>query len=361
MKKTRWEFFCKSIVIIFLAIIVLAGMSSDEVKAEPAAGEKLEINEANFPDPAFRDYLSEEYDEDGDGYLDPLGVTNIDIVKKGVSSLEGLEKFINLEFLTCSRNNLSSIDVSANEKLITLRCERNQLTDLNVSQNPDLEILWCSDNDLGRLEIGNNTKLRSLYCDNCNLSELDISQNPDLEVLACYDNHLSSLDVTIHSNLEELQCRMNDLTKLDVSQNANLTFLTCDMNDLTELDVSHNLKLYALFFDYNKISEVDLSKNAELSLLGFCFQDLKPKGHIDVSKITFPQAVEHHTIDYVLEADGTYTVSPYGGIERVILIKEQQDGMEYAQTEMKLFWPLWLCVGGIAALVIALAVKYRNA
>ena len=69
-------------------------------------------------------------------------VKKINVNNKGITTLEGIEHFPKLEKLYCSKNNLTSLDVSKNAVLMYLNCKNNQLTGLNVeSTNIDIEIV----------------------------------------------------------------------------------------------------------------------------------------------------------------------------------------------------------------------------
>ena len=49
-------------------------------------------------------------------------ITELDISNKDIHSLKGIEYFVNLETLDCSRNYLQSIDVSMLQLLTSLKC-----------------------------------------------------------------------------------------------------------------------------------------------------------------------------------------------------------------------------------------------
>ena len=85
----------------------------------------VEINEANFPDLNFRDYIKSTFDTDYDGVLSAEeiaavteiifshGVLDDDLIL--VSDLTGIEYFTNLEELNCNDSNLTEIDLSKNK------------------------------------------------------------------------------------------------------------------------------------------------------------------------------------------------------------------------------------------------------
>ena len=232
--------------------------------------DKMAQSNVIFDDETFKAYCVENFDSDGDGevsYAEANVVTNIDVHKKGISSLKGIEHFTSLTFLDCQDNQLASLDVSHNTALIWLNCTGNQLTSLDVSQNTTLEWLLCGTNQLTSLDVSQNTALTYLNCWVNQLTSLYVSQNTALKSLYCDSNQLTSLDVSKNKDLEYLHCSNNQLTSLDVGQNTALTSLSCDGNQLTSLDVSQNTALVYLFCSNNQLMSLDVSKNTALTSL----------------------------------------------------------------------------------------------
>ncbi|MCD7882898.1 MAG: hypothetical protein LUI87_04200 [Lachnospiraceae bacterium] len=112
---------------------------SDEVLTEDTV--QIIIDENNFPDDIFRDYIIDNFDTDSDGYLstDEIdAVTEIEIGGTHMASMEGIEYFTSLQILLCNDNHLKSLDVSNNTKLTYINCCWNNITALDVSNNPNL-------------------------------------------------------------------------------------------------------------------------------------------------------------------------------------------------------------------------------
>ena len=207
----------------------------------------IELSEQNFPDKAFREYLK-QFDITKDNRLQPAErkvVKKISVINQNITTLKGIEYF---------------------RKLETLSCSDNQLTSLDVSKNTELQKLYCDGNQLTSLEVGENTVLDTLHCYNNQLTSLDVSRNSALQWLSCYKNKLTSLDVSKNTNLTLLYCDSNQLTSLDVSQNTALQELYCDSNQLTSLDVSQNNKLEKLYCSENQLTSLKLSPTAVTTL-----------------------------------------------------------------------------------------------
>ncbi|MBQ8568200.1 MAG: hypothetical protein IJ446_03180, partial [Oscillospiraceae bacterium] len=174
-----------------------------------------EINETNFPDEAFRDYILTK-DTDDDNMLSEKEKSEAAIIRvdnKGIQSLKGIEFFKDhLKNLYCYGNQLTELDISQNTQLTELRCYKNQLTKLDVSQNNQLTNLNCYNNQLTELDVSANTQLTNLNCYNNQLTELDVSANTQLTNLICYNNQLTELNVSANTQLTNLDCADNQLT-----------------------------------------------------------------------------------------------------------------------------------------------------
>lgn len=223
------------------------------------------IDETNFPDEIFREYLN-NYDLDNNGQLsvdEIQGVESIMVAQMGITDLTGLEYFNNLTTLVCYGNQLNSLDVSQNVLLKNLMCNGNQISSLDVSQNVELIALVCYENQLSSLDVSQNVDLKDLVCYENQLSSLDVSHNEALAVLICHENQLSSLDVSRNLNLERLICFGNQLSSLDVRRNTALEELQCGSNQLSSLDVSRNTSLTTLTCMDNQISVPLYQKDSE--------------------------------------------------------------------------------------------------
>ena len=246
----------------------------------------IKIGSNTFPDEKFRAYILENIDKDGDGYLSETEIaetTSITCADRSISSLKGIEYFVNVQSIDCSGNNLTQLDVSKNIYLRGLACFENNLTQLDVSKNTVLEELACQQNNLTQLDVSKNVwylncyknnltqldvsknvTLWYLYCDNNNLTQLDISKSVELRNLSCAKNNLTQLDISKNVKLDMLSCYKNNLTQLDVCKNTELRILSCEGNNLSQLDVSKNTELQVLYCSGNNLTQLDVSKNAKL-------------------------------------------------------------------------------------------------
>lgn len=248
-----------------LAGVLAMGMCSVGNVVKAAEGD-VEINEINFPDENFREFVKDQYDTDKNGSLSEpeRAIGRMECPDKSIESLKGIEYFAYLNYLDCSKNKLTKLDVSNNRNLQTVLCNNNIIERLDFSDNEALNRLECKKNSLSHINISQNLELKYLDCSTNNLTELDIQNNKLLKKLHCGENQLTSLNVEHCSDLSELLCSENSLTVLDVSKNTKLTDLRCSLNNLTEIDVSSNPELTVLFITYNKLTSIDVSKNSKL-------------------------------------------------------------------------------------------------
>ena len=231
----------------------------------------LPINENNFPDPNFRDYIK-TYIAGGSNVLtveERSKVEIINIKKKDISSLKGIEAFPNLTELDCGNNSIQKLDLRQNPKLKTLKCNKNQLTQLDLSKNPDIDYLNCSENQLEQLDVSHLKDLVTLDCSHNDLAQLDVKNSIFLETLNCSANQLTELDADVahKSRLVSVECQNNQLTSLILGQNKLLKKLNCANNQLTQLNLNNMNSLKELKCQNNQLTALDVSSSPDLTKL----------------------------------------------------------------------------------------------
>ncbi len=222
------------------------------------------INEYNFPDQKFRNYLlGQDYGQDALLTQDEIAaITTLYPQGRNIATLEGIQYLTNLTTLDVSSNNLTDagfsdlmaylpnltelqfnanrsitrFDAGMNTKLRKLSCYGCALTSLDVRGCTELQELVCDDNQLTFLNLSENTKLRRLQTGGNRLTEIyGLSALTELRNLVCENNQIATLDVSIFPMLAELQCGGNSLTTLDLRQNGNLRYLYVEKNQLSTL------------------------------------------------------------------------------------------------------------------------------
>ena len=231
----------------------------------------IAINEKNFPDENFRDYVAREWDKNHDKYFSPSEIASakwISCDNKEISNLKGIEFFTNIWLLECYYNNLTTIDLSHNKNLSYINCHHNQLNELDVSGLPLLKTFYCGHNALPSIDVSKNEKLEDFDCQDNHLDTLDVSQNKELVKLSCGTNNLTELDVRENKKLKELSCYESKLSNLDLRNQTELEVLKCWKNPLSVLDVSANTKLKTLFVSNTNLTSLDAKNHTALATFG---------------------------------------------------------------------------------------------
>ena len=243
------------------------------------AGE-IPVTAKYFPDATFREYVSENIDQDKNGVLsqDEINHASVyiiaDINKPAIRSFKGIEYFKNMTsfYYTWDTWNskkhspLTSIDFSQNTKLTSVHLIGTSVKTLDFSHCPELTDIYCNDNQLTSLNISQNRKLNFLDCRNNKINALALV-SPNLSVILCGSNKLKNLDISKLSKLKTLNCTSNELSRLNIGNNLNLTSLECGYNHLTTLDVTKNTKLTTLIIESNPLISINLKNNPELTKL----------------------------------------------------------------------------------------------
>ena len=118
-----------------------SGRAERKVMIVIEADTDIAIKAENFPDETFRKYVTNNFDSDSNGYLSeaeiPL-ITEIYVNNKGITSLKGIEYFVNLRELYCNNNVLTELDITSNTELTTLYCKGNSIASIDIRNCPNL-------------------------------------------------------------------------------------------------------------------------------------------------------------------------------------------------------------------------------
>lgn len=181
----------------------------------------------NIPDSRFKAYLiaNKEINTNNDDQIQISEAIafkgRIDIYNQNVNDLTGIEAFVNLTDLQCTVNNLTSLDVSKNTKLIGLYCGGNQLKTLDVSNNLSLINLYCENNNIIQLDLSKNLTLRAISCGGNQLKTLDMNLNKDLKWLNCSNSSLLT-NINLKNGYNQI------LGYIYVRENKNLSCIKVD-------------------------------------------------------------------------------------------------------------------------------------
>lgn len=175
---------------------------------------------------------------------------DITVADLNIADLTGIEAFINITELNCSKNQILSLHLSANTHLEILVCSENEMEGLDVSANTKLEHLNFGWNYISTIDVTANTELTELvFHENGMTDFLDLSNNTKLTALSIPGNFYTNIDLSANTLLTNLNCDRNSLTELDLSEHHLLTVLHCKNNDLELLNLKNGNNSNLVFFD----------------------------------------------------------------------------------------------------------------
>lgn len=202
---------------------------------------------------------------------DVLAVTYLDFgfetTKYKISSLSGIENFVNLEILYCCESGLTECDLKQNKALKTIVLTNSLLTKLDVSSLTELEYVGCPYSDtLIELDMSGCNKLGHLECMYTQLESIEFS-NPDaVWQLICGGNENLEVDLNLYPNLTVLGLRQMGLTTINIPEDIrpNLTWLSIENNQIDSFDLSDYPKLEVFDCGNNNLTSLDLTPVPEL-------------------------------------------------------------------------------------------------
>ena len=228
----------------------------------PISGD-ININETNFPDKEFRDWIKTHIIGADNDVLTPdeiSNITRIDVSNESeIKNLKGIEHFTALKGLYCHNTGITTLDVSKNVLLTELFCGGTGIITLDVSNNKKLIYLNCDDTGITTLDVSNNKQLTLLYCYNTGITTMDVSNNEQLTYLACYNTGITTLDVSNNKQLIDLYCTNTPLAFLKLgSLNASNTFIVPSSTtaSLTVASASFDITQAFAGIDTTKISNI---------------------------------------------------------------------------------------------------------
>jgi uncharacterized repeat protein (TIGR01451 family) len=340
-------------------------------------------------------YNNIKIDINSDGEIqvsEALTVYYLEVDNANISDLTGVASFQNLRGLSCSANNIPTIDVTVFPLLNSLDCAANELSTLDLSQNPNLFYLYinnnyltsidlssqnynlirfdCSGNEIASLNVSNLTNLSIFYCGQNQLSNIDVSMLSHLtdfsitgnqltslnlsgvlniQRLVCADNHLSSIDVTqlqflreficsnnflatldvsLNTSLEELRCNGNQLTSLDVTSLTQLNFLDCAENLLTTLDARMLTKLDKLYCQSNQLQTLYIKNGINETLLYFYNNPNLAYICADENQVASVQAIANSSAVVVNSYCSFFPGGNYNAVTGNVYFDSENDGCD---------------------------------
>ncbi len=299
--------------VAFAATAAISLFPNQMGQKQVLADGEIPVTAEFFPDEAFRNFVKSKIDvnpSDGKLSAEEIAATKtVNCKDMNIKDLTGIEYFTSLQYINCSCNELTTLDLSRCPDLVYLYCFENQLESIKLNENVNLQQVYCQDNKLTSLDLKGSTKLTELHCNNNELTSLEVSRCPNLLDLNLSGNLVRDLYLTRNTKLTSLSLADNLVILLDLSDNMSLTYLNCSYNRLVSLDVSGHTALKKLYCQLNSLTklslssctnltEVDCSSNyltSEPSVPSGCTIRYSPQsasysGYIPVTKTYFPDA-----------------------------------------------------------------------
>lgn len=255
-------------VFLTLLFIVLAvPVNGMIVKAQ-----NVPIDETHFPDKNFRNRISTYYDSDKDNVLsesEAAKVKMIEVSNWSITSLKGIEYFLDITTLYCYNNKLTSLDISKNTKLKYLSCEINNLVSLDLGSNTELIEVKCDANMIRTLDVSKNTLLEKLQCDTgVQVTGIDESKivrkdnpnlmNPTIEEKPSETEEQKQPTVGSTVSVDSGTYKVTDIKKAEV------TYVAPNVRTSTEITIPENVEISDKRFKVTKIADNAFKNNKKL-------------------------------------------------------------------------------------------------
>lgn len=219
---------------------------------------QVAINEKNFPESSFREYIKSKFDLNGDYILDQQELNSATEIQYNLPwgnhaselTVKGIEYFHNLKKFYFHGMRLMS------------GYQYPILSDLDLSKNPLLEDFSLKYFKIKRLNFAKNINLKKINIQLLDdLSEIDLSTLSDLKELTIEECDIDFLNLKNNSSLEILSLAGNTLPYLDLSNQYNLQSLTLTNNVYVSKQIGCLIDLDKIKgLDINKISNMDYGK-----------------------------------------------------------------------------------------------------
>lgn len=207
----------------------------------------------DIPDPVFRRFILENFDENHDDVLtvpEAQKITELTVCTDSIYSMKGLEKMSRLRKLVADGSpwgygQLQEIDLSGNTLLEFCHLESNQLHSVDISHNPLLWNFSACVNPLDSIDFSHNPKLTEI-----GINSTDLTGLPDMTFLHLGSLHMGGVarympEDYFHHFPELFSFNIGDFKGrfLDLSQNPYISSVWCDNSPLLEeLDLTASIR-----------------------------------------------------------------------------------------------------------------------
>lgn len=237
--------FKKLLAMALSTVVVMSSLAMGVFASE----DDIAISELNFPDDAFRRYISRSIDKDHDDRLSPEEIASVERIvlneENLIESIEGISVFYNLKYFCAEYlHNLTKVDLSDNKELVYVYLTASDVTSVNVR--------GC-------------TKLIELGLYQTRVSYVDITTNPVLSYIDVSGTHVTRLNGIHNSTITDFMARPEDAV-MKVYKDYDLRDVSC---------VEYGSASSYIYFCYDEGCEV----------ITTC-----PDGLVDIHSDVFPDA-----------------------------------------------------------------------
>lgn len=257
-----------------------------------------------------------------------FNVYSLTLNESNISSLLGIEYFVNLGVLDCYINKIKLLNVSNLSKLTSIQCQINGLTSLNISGLTKIQRLICSTNSLTSLDLSNLTELTHLDCSANQLSSLMIkngidedrlyfTQNPNLKYICADESQIPAIQSQLLSaNIKD--CNVNSYctfkpggkfyaikgnNRLDLDNNG------CDNGDIKFQNMKVNIANEVITNSSASDENGDYNyyvKSGSYNVTPILENPAYFKVYPTTTKVTFPTESSPFTQDFCITANGVH-------------------------------------------------------
>ena len=224
---------------------------------------QVPIDNSHFPDSQFASYVKSNFDKDKDGTLNESEIRSATKIKDSVigwSSLKGIEYLSQLASIDLSYLYVSSLDLSSNQMLKSIKLSDCFKLDSLKVVSPALESFDISGNGLQSLDLSAGQLLKTINLSSCSqLASLKLNA-PALESFDITGNSLQSLDLSASQLLKSINLSScSQLASLKLNAPA-LESIVIGGNFIQSLDLSASQLLKSI-----KLSRCDNLEELQLN------------------------------------------------------------------------------------------------
>jgi Leucine-rich repeat (LRR) protein len=229
-----------------------------------AIAQEVRIPDANFK----KSLIAQGIDINGDGKIQLSEAKSVKVLyvnKAGITSLDGIKNFSNVEDLGFYENDIKEVDLSGMTSLkfiygfdthlesmnikgctnvLNISCHKNNLQELDVSDQKKLVELSLGFNQLTRLDITGLTALKKVHAYLNQIQEFKFDSCPQLEEIWINENRISHhLDLTKFPNLKFFIAFKNPIQSVNIVGLEYLEDFSCHGSSIKTLNLSGTKRL----------------------------------------------------------------------------------------------------------------------